>query len=432
VADQDLRTDYLRLKAALYDPNTDVYALPAVADPVRGLFEIARWVGVIHVEIDSITRVETIYGWQVLDGLLREIAEVLRQVRSEILPREALLAEAGIYGGRFFVFTPLASASVAPMDAIDRAANVLAGRLRDRFSSPEFESMSPPPAFHVGYAAFTNQPFFRLERLVYRAVEDARALSLRDEPRQRSREQAELRRIILDGDIDVVYQPVVDVKTSEVLGYEALSRGPRDTIFEKPMAMFSCSQEAGMARDLDLLCQRRALDGARRLARGKKLFMNTLPASLLDPAFRDHLLLDLPHDLPASPEDIVIEIADRDAIGDYDLFGQEIAELRSRGFRFAVDDVGTGSGTLHTIAEIRPDYIKIDGSLIRDAQTSLVKQEMLRSLSQVAHSIEAVVVAEGIESETELEVVKQCGIEYGQGFLFARPGPGPPAVPGEG
>ena len=119
--------------------------------------------------------------------------------------------------------------------------------------------------------------------------------------------------------------------------------------------------------------------------------------------------------------EVVIEIAEREAIGDYRLFESEVGELRMRGFRLGVDDVGTGSGSLQTIAEIRPDYIKVDGSLIRNIQQSLVKQEMLRSLSKVARSIEATLVAEGIESGEELAAVRDCGVRYGQGFLFARP-----------
>jgi EAL domain-containing protein (putative c-di-GMP-specific phosphodiesterase class I) len=427
----ELRTDYLKLKAALYDPNTDLYGLPGVFDAVRALFEQARWIGLIHVEIDSPSRVETIYGWQVMDGLLRATAEILHRARGELLPRDAVLAQTGIYGGRFLVFLPLTGTSSAPLDAVDRAAESLVGRLRERFSSPDFDSMFPQPGFHIGYASFANHPFFRLERSIDHAIEEARRISLREEPHLRSREQAELRRIIHDGDIDVVFQPVVDVKTSEVVGYEALSRGPRDTVFEKPLVMFSCSQEAGISMDLDLLCQRRALARAKTLAWGSKLFLNALPGSLLDPGFRDHLLVDLPSDLPFAPTDIVLEIADRNAIGDYDLFGHEIGELRARGFRFAVDDVGTGSGSLQTIAEVRPDYIKVDESLIRNVESNLIKQEMLRSLSQVAHSINASVVAEGIESRKELETVKGCGVEYGQGFLFARPGPDTPAFIGE-
>jgi EAL domain-containing protein (putative c-di-GMP-specific phosphodiesterase class I) len=120
-------------------------------------------------------------------------------------------------------------------------------------------------------------------------------------------------------------------------------------------------------------------------------------------------------------EDVVLEIADRRSIGDYEMFGQEIGELRAMGFRVAVDNVGTGSQSLQTITEVHPDFIKVDGTLIRNIHKNFVKQEMLRSLCQVARSIEAVVIAGGIEMDEELTAVRDCGSDYGQGYLFALP-----------
>ncbi len=419
--DDELRTEYLRLRAALYDPNTDLHCVAAVIDQVRALFDTARWVCVVHIEIDALARVEAIYGWQVYDRLLRAVSAVLHEARGDLFAREAILAQTGIYGGRFVVFSPAGGESRAPLDALDRLATGLAGRLAERFGGPEFHSMTPPLSFHVGFSVFTDQPFFRLERVIYRAVEEARTLGLGSEPYKRSREQVELRRIISEGDIDIVFQPVIDLRTSRTVGYEAFCRGPRDTIFERPQVMFEGARDGGITRELDLLCQRKALDRARPLATGEKLFLNALPASLLDPVFREHLLIDFPKDLRLSRKDIVLEFADRNTIGDYELFGQEIQELRTRGFLLAVDNVGTGSSSLQTITEVRPDYIKVDSSLIRNIQSNLVKQEMLRSLCQVARSIEATVVAQGIEAGDELAAVKECGTDYGQGYLFASP-----------
>jgi EAL domain-containing protein (putative c-di-GMP-specific phosphodiesterase class I) len=425
--DHELRTDYLRLKAAIYDPNTDLKSMPGVLDAVRGLFVHGRWVGVIHLALHRLPRIEAIYGWQATDRLLRLASVVLHDCVGDVIPRESILAQTGIYGGHFVAFVPVPEGSPPTLEVIDRTASRLAGRMEERFRTNEFNTMSPPVEFRMGYAVISNEPFFRFERLVYRAVEEARTLAGKDDARKRSREQTELRRIISEGDIEVVFQPVVHLDDSRIIGYEAFCRGPRNTDFEKPLALFATSKDASLARELDLLCQRRALARACGLGRGDKLFLNALPDSLLDPGFRDHLLTELPANLLLKEEDIVLEIADRDTIGDYKHFEHEVGELRTRGFRLGVDDVGTGSGSLQTIAEVRPDYIKVDGSLIRNIQANLVKQEMLRSLSSVAHSIDATIVAEGIESGEELVVVRDCGVHYGQGFLFAHPQHDPPA-----
>jgi EAL domain-containing protein (putative c-di-GMP-specific phosphodiesterase class I)/GGDEF domain-containing protein len=419
--DDNLRTEYLRLKAAVYDPNTHLQSVPAVVDSVRALFDTSRWVGLVHIEIDTLARIEAIYGWQVYDRLLRAVSAVLHEARGDLFPHESVLAQNGIYGGCFVVFIGMHGDTRAPLEAIDLTASGLSARLAERFGGPEFHSMAPPLSFHVGYSAFSDKPFHRLERLIYRTIEEARTLALRSEPQQRSREQAELKRIITEGDIDIVFQPILDLRSSRTIGYEAFCRGPRDTIFERPQTMFEGAKDAGTSRDLDLLCHRKAMERASVMAAGEKLFLNALPTSLSDPGFLENLFAAVHGDLRVNREDIILEFADRNAIGDYELFGLEIQDLRSRGFRIAVDNVGTGSSSLQTITEIRPDFIKIDCSLIRNIQSNLVKQEMLRSLCQVARSIEATVVAQGIELEEELNAVKGCGTEFGQGFLFAFP-----------
>ncbi len=427
-ADHELRTEYLRLRAALYDPNTDLSGLPAVHDGVRALFELGRHVGVVHGALAGLSRIEAIYGWQATDRLLSVAGAVLRASRGSTLPERSVLAPGGIYGGSFAAFIPVPPEAADPLEFVRESAARLGARYLERFDTPEFTTMSPHPEFRLGHAVFTNEPFFRLERIVYRALEEASRSSMRGEDRRRGGNVAELRRILEEGDIEVVFQPIVHLEDSRIIGYEAFCRGPRDSALERPQALFDTSREVSAGLELDLLCQRRALEGARRMGPGVKLFLNALPASLLDPEFRDHLLRDLPQGLPFKVEDIVIEIAERDAIGDYRQLESDLGELRTRGIRIGVDDVGTGSGSFQTIAEVRPDYIKVDGSLIRDIQHSLVKQEMLRSLSKVAHSIEATLVAEGIESGEELAAIRECGVEYGQGFLFAIPRRELPAI----
>jgi EAL domain-containing protein (putative c-di-GMP-specific phosphodiesterase class I) len=420
-AEHDLRTEHLRLKAAIYDPNTDLRSIPAVLDNVRVLFDLGRWVGVIHVAVRELPRIESIYGWQATDRLLGVVARVLHSSRGSLLPAETVLAQTGIYGGSFAAFLPVNAAAGTPREMLDVAASAVHARLADRFATPDFETMSPRVGFSMGYAAMINEPFFRLERMIYRCLDEAASLAERDESQRRSGDQVELRRILDDGDIEVVFQPVVNLDDSSIMGYEALCRGPRNTSFEKPEALFGVSHRASMGRELDLLCQRRALERAGGILSGSKLFLNALPESLLDAGFRDHLLRDLPAGLHIGAEDIVLEIADRDAIGDFRKFESEVGELRTHGFRLGVDDVGTGAGSLQTIAEVKPDYIKVDGSLIHDIHANLVKQEMLRSLSKVAQSIRATLVAEGIETEEDLQAVMSCGVHYGQGFLLAPP-----------
>ena len=114
-----------------------------------------------------------------------------------------------------------------------------------------------------------------------------------------------------------------------------------------------------------------------------------------------------------SAED-TLEITERAASRDFEAFERDLAPLRRQGFLVAIDDVGTGYSSLQTISEVQPDFLKIDISLIRRIHRSLIKQELVHSLIQIASKIGARVIAEGIESEEEFRALRQCGVPYGQ------------------
>jgi len=416
----DLRTEYLRLKGALHDPNTGLMASAAVFEKVRGMFQRGMTVGIVHVEMDPGARVEKVYGWQVIDGLLQSVASDLEALRGDMLPAESVVAQSGVHADRFILFVPIPDPAPGA-DAVDAICSRVRERLAARFDGEEFRTMSPRPAPGVGGAAVTENPFFRLERQLDRGLDEARGQASREIAGERTRQHAELKRIIREQEIETLFQPIVELRTGTILGYEAFARGPRDSALESPESLFECSREVGMAGELDLLCQRLALRRAGKLDPGCVLFLNALPASLLDPGFREGLLAALPAGFPIGRKDIVLEIADRQSIDDYQAFGAEVMDLRASGFRMSIDDVGKAATGLESLSEVRPDFIKVDASLIRHLDENLIKQELLRSLCQVARTMNAEVIVEGIETREELEASRRCGARFGQGYLFRRP-----------
>jgi EAL domain-containing protein (putative c-di-GMP-specific phosphodiesterase class I)/GGDEF domain-containing protein len=411
----------LRLKGALYDPNTELHAYPAVQERIRGLFHKTRCVGVLHLEIDPHARVESVYGWQVFDGILSAVAQELRQIGTS-LHADTVICQSGIYAERFLLFMPLSRAEQAGRGAVVAdAGRALHERIARRLQGPEFGSMTPRPTFSIGAATILEHPFFRLERQILHGVDEARSIGLRGDAQERTRQHAELKRIIREQSIETLFQPIIELDTEKIIGYEALTRGPRDSMFEAPSSLFEYSREVGMSCELDIICQRAALKQARRLSPGDKLFLNALPTSLMDPGFREGLLADLPGDCPIGRENIVLEIAGRASLEDFGAFGSEISDLRARGFRMSIDDVGSGPSSLESLGEVHPDFIKVDGSVIKNIHREMIKQELLRSICQAADGMSAEVIAEGIETAEELETVRRCGAHYGQGYLFSRP-----------
>jgi EAL domain-containing protein (putative c-di-GMP-specific phosphodiesterase class I) len=148
------------------------------------------------------------------------------------------------------------------------------------------------------------------------------------------------------------------------------------------------------------------------------LFLNVDPHDFADPAF-DEMALEAD-----DPTRVVIEITERTAIKDYPKFRGRLQAFRDRGFRFAVDDAGSGYAGLGSIANLEPDFIKLDISLISCIDTNFIKQNLVETMVRFANDQGAKVIAEGVERVEEFETVKQLGAHLVQGFYLHRPGSG--------
>jgi EAL domain-containing protein (putative c-di-GMP-specific phosphodiesterase class I) len=126
-------------------------------------------------------------------------------------------------------------------------------------------------------------------------------------------------------------------------------------------------------------------------------------------------------DAGLEPSDLVLEVSERRADADPELFAASARRVREGGFGLALDDVGTGYATLGTLERVRPDFLKMDVSIVRGIHENLIKQEMLASLVHIARRLGAEVVAEGIETAAETATLRAAGARFGQGYLFARP-----------
>jgi EAL domain-containing protein (putative c-di-GMP-specific phosphodiesterase class I) len=166
--------------------------------------------------------------------------------------------------------------------------------------------------------------------------------------------------------------------------------------------------------ELSRLCRSRAIEGMdARLQGDELLFINVDPHDFDDPAFDQHEV--------RSPERVVIEITERTAIKDYPRFRERLRAFREMGFRFAVDDAGSGYAGLGSIANLEPDFIKLDISLINGIDTNFIKQNLVSTMVKFANDHGAKVIAEGVERAEEFEAVKEMGVHLVQGFFLHRP-----------
>ena len=359
-----------------------------------------------------------------MSSLNRRVAALLASLQGSLLPHDTAVTLDGIAAHRFVLFIPRdASGQEVSPARLEELVRALDARLGEAFSGEAFASMAPGVRFELGSSLLLDDPFYRFERLVYRAVERARSATRMHDERHRSRDEAELRRILHEGALEVVFQPIYSLVTGQVLGYEALSRGPEDGPFRDPRAMFEASHACGLATELDALCQRNAIFGGRQLPRGAKIFVNALSTTLLDPTVGARRPLEWIDQAGLERGDVVLEFSERGPQQEVEKFGRQVGLLRDSGVGVALDDIGTGLTGLQAIEEMKPDYLKLDVSLVHNIHKNLLTQELLRSLTRVAHSIGSAVVGEGVESEEEETALRDCGTDFAQGFWFSRPAP---------
>ncbi len=221
------------------------------------------------------------------------------------------------------------------------------------------------------------------------------------------------------------FQPIVSIKKKSVIGLEALSRGvcPDSGSILPPDMLISQAEEKKLTLDLDRLCRQKALENFARMDCGDRdvvLFMN-FDASIIDLGIvgSGHLIKQV-RQLNLNPNNVAIEIIES-RVNDTGALNEFISRHREYGFLFALDDIGSGYSNLDRITITEPDMLKIDHSLISEIDINFRKQEVLKSLVNLAKRIGALVVAEGVEREEEAVKSLELGVDMLQGFYFLKP-----------
>ena len=213
----------------------------------------------------------------------------------------------------------------------------------------------------------------------------------------------------------IVFQPVVDLFSDEIMAVEALARFTV-TPMRPPDVWFADACRAGLGVELEMLAITRALAHLPMLPDGIALTINVGPETIVGPHLRQALL-----DVPA--QRVVLELTEHTAFDDYPGLQAALIALRKGGVRLAVDDAGSGYSSLTHILNLAPDFIKLDRELISGIDVDPVRRALVTSLVAFATDTGAEIVAEGIETGDELEAVRRLGVRYAQGYYLGRPAP---------
>jgi EAL domain-containing protein (putative c-di-GMP-specific phosphodiesterase class I) len=231
----------------------------------------------------------------------------------------------------------------------------------------------------------------------------------------------ELKRILKSGEITTVFQPIISLENASIIGYEALSRGPKSSILQYPDKLFAVAEKNNMLWDLEYLCRKKAIEKAGSMKINKFLFINVDPLIIKDEKFKKGFTKEFLHQYNISPESVIFEITERTAIEDYPSFKAALNNYVEQGYKIAIDDTGAGYSGLKMLSEVKPHYIKIDMDLIRDIDKDPFKQALIKCFVTLSEVTNMKLIAEGIETLEELITLINMGVYAGQGYFIQRP-----------
>ena len=395
-------------------------------DRIEGRLGSGGDVGLISVTVLQRRNVDQGAGWKAYEAMVREIGAFLKTYRDERMRRDDRLYEPSMNGNAFALLLepPRDGRSFDASDLARVRARIKRGlkvHLARRLPGESGESFG----WYVGGAHMRSEADVPFERLVHRALEESFADALREKEREGRRHAVQLARVLHFGLVRSVYQPVVDIVQREVIGFEALTRVGSGR-FETIERLFKAAEANDALWALERLCRRKALEGLPGLERGQLLFLNIEPDSVHDPQLTGPPFLDALAAVGLAPSQVVLELTEHSAVRDFVAFRRTLDHFRALGFRLAMDDVGSGYAGLQAIAEIAPDYIKADMHLVRGLHVSPIKRELIDTIRRFTDTTGITLVAEGVESNDELEALASVGVRCAQGFLFARPSAPPP------
>jgi diguanylate cyclase (GGDEF)-like protein len=416
-----MRDHRMVLRRATRDGPTDLPNQRAFQDEFpRAVASAARYqdsFALVLLDVDDLKLINDRHGHQQGDAILKRVAEILQEARPGDRPYRV--------GGDEFAL------SLVHTDA--EGARTLAQRLSRDLADSGIEASIGVSALRPGLPADTLRA--EADAALYEAkrrggnraaqFDDIRGDAVMTTPEKK---EAVLR-LVEEGRLETVFQPIWKLHTETLLGVEALTRPDPSYGLSGPAEAFDIAEQIGRVHRLDVLCVKNALQAAPELRDGVLMFINVSPLTLDLDADGDNWLLLAVERAGLSPQGVVVEVTERFG-GRTPSVVKCLQRLRQQGFKIAVDDVGTGNSGLDMLRKLHAEFVKIDRSIVVAAATESGARAVLMAMAAFARQTGAFVIAEGIEDDDTLEFLRGLDdrdlssdtiIQGGQGFGLGRP-----------
>ncbi len=234
--------------------------------------------------------------------------------------------------------------------------------------------------------------------------------------------QKEMIHFIEQGSLVSYLQPIIDLDTNEIYGFEALLRAEDSFKEISPAVLFQTAIDTGMQSLLDKRARQCAVQAkAKHLPKGTKVFINFLPSTIYNPYYCLQHTFQLIEQYELDPADFVFEVVETEKVTDLSHLKKILQTYKEAGMKVALDDVGAGFSTLEMLQDLKPDFVKVDRHYISYCDQDEEKQRFLRDVIEIATKLDIQVLGEGIERKEELDYCKQIGMNYAQGYYLGKP-----------
>jgi EAL domain-containing protein (putative c-di-GMP-specific phosphodiesterase class I) len=399
-------------------------ACSSLLEKIGERFDACGTLGIVIVDGSFLKSIEQRNGDQARRSALKSLGQLVQKVAERTLSDCDLVmnGEAG-RNEVWVVFLREGEDASLMRQEIPNFVVALQRLIEQNAGKAFYPHLRQAPVVNTGSEITLRNPRYSTETQIIRTAEQARRdwqLTVQVDDRNRRRR---FREMLFENRIYSVYEPIVEVNTRVVFGYESLVRGPEDSEFKTPVTLFGAAEEYDLVYELDCRCRASGLSGAIDFPEGTKLFLNILPTAFHDPNFRAERLIKTLEQCQLSPTDVVFEISEQESIENFSVFKEARDNLRSLGFQFALDDTGSGYAGLEALLEISPEFIKMDRAFVSGVDEDPARQDLLATLLTLAEKMGAKVIGEGLDTIEELEMLGKLGIHFGQGWLFGHATP---------
>ena len=410
-----------------HDPLTNLYNRRIFEDLLR--YEVSRAkrkgyrFSLILIDLDNFKYINDTYGHNVGDIVLKSVADQL-----EASVRDGDIV-ARIGGDEFVILlseTPLS-------DAVKVAERIRKNLEKNRICVFDGSVISVSASLGVveypTHGSSKEELMMIVDNALYRAKDLGKNkvyVPTEDEIKQTIKEKRKEFYILqeaLDQSLFIpYYQPIVDLKTGKIHAYEVLARlkDPSGEVISA-YRFITLAEKLGKIKDIDRIIIKKTLLKKASSKNNFKIFLNLSAAELSDDQFWNYIF-SIVNRSGLKPEDIVFEITEREAIKGIGEFQNLISKLKTRGYRFAIDDFGSGYSSFYYLKHLPIDYVKIDGEFVKELSLKDPKSTaFVESIVFLCKKLKIKTIAEFIENESILKIVKKIGIDYGQGYFLGYP-----------